>query len=176
MNTSERYVEMSSQARELQLKKYKEGFEEGDYVFDGKKVRIIGHDFINVKEIFGRTGNPVIYFAQHHSLANLPISFDQDFPTGLIEVRDGEYIVEKLVKGVWIPRQDQLQKILGKERFIGHWDGEYFNPSCFYIWFEQNHLYCITNFTSMEQLWLAFVMMEKYKKIWDGEKWVAQKN
>lgn len=27
-------------------------------------------------------------------------------------------------------------------------------------------------FTSMEQLWLAFVMKEKYGKIWDGEDWV----
>ena len=26
-------------------------------------------------------------------------------------------------------------------------------------------------FNSFEQLWLAFYMYEKYKKIWDGEKW-----
>lgn len=25
---------------------------------------------------------------------------------------------------------------------------------------------------SMEQLWLAFVMKEKYNKVWDGEKWL----
>jgi len=26
-------------------------------------------------------------------------------------------------------------------------------------------------FKSMEQLWLAFYMHEKHKKIWDGKKW-----
>ena len=28
-------------------------------------------------------------------------------------------------------------------------------------------------FTSMEQLWLAFAMKEKYKKVWNGEEWIA---
>ena len=27
-------------------------------------------------------------------------------------------------------------------------------------------------FTSMEQLWLAFVMKEKFKKMWSGNEWV----
>jgi len=26
-------------------------------------------------------------------------------------------------------------------------------------------------FTSMEQLWLAFVMKEKYNKVWNGKEW-----
>jgi len=29
---------------------------------------------------------------------------------------------------------------------------------------------------SMEQLWLAFVMKEKYNKTWDGEKWATNSN
>lgn len=29
----------------------------------------------------------------------------------------------------------------------------------------------INQFTSMEQLWLAFVIKEKYNKTWDGEQW-----
>ena len=28
-------------------------------------------------------------------------------------------------------------------------------------------------FASMEQLWLAFVMKEKYNKIWNGEEWIT---
>jgi hypothetical protein len=28
------------------------------------------------------------------------------------------------------------------------------------------------NFTSWEQLWLAFVMKEKSNKIWDGKQWI----
>jgi hypothetical protein len=34
--------------------------------------------------------------------------------------------------------------------------------------------YC-DQFSSMEQLWLAFVMHEKYKKTWNGEEWVSVK-
>jgi len=30
----------------------------------------------------------------------------------------------------------------------------------------------IINCNSMNELWLAFVMHEKYQKIWTGEKWV----
>jgi len=30
-------------------------------------------------------------------------------------------------------------------------------------------------FTSMEQLWLAFLLAEKYGKCWDGDDWIVQK-
>jgi len=66
---------------------------------------------------------------------------------------------------IWLPRQDQLQAMIcppyGK---------------CFDVWVACNdwwHLpgtrvgYC----TSMEQLWLAFVMNEKYSKQWTGTAW-----
>ena len=29
--------------------------------------------------------------------------------------------------------------------------------------------------TSMEQLWLSYLMFQKYNKIWDGEDWVVSK-
>ncbi len=32
--------------------------------------------------------------------------------------------------------------------------------------------YC-ERFTSMEQLWLAFVMKEKYEKVWNGSEWAS---
>jgi len=32
------------------------------------------------------------------------------------------------------------------------------------------------SFTSMEQLWLAFVMKEKYNKTWDGTDWIIKQN
>jgi len=38
--------------------------------------------------------------------------------------------------------------------------------------------YCICGMhrhDSMEQLWLAFVMKEKYNKIWNGENWIKEK-
>ena len=71
---------------------------------------------------------------------------------------------------IWLPRQDQLQDIL-----------EYSVVDLVYDFYEFCHGLDIfyddkgkgefNNFKSMEQLWLAFVMYEKYVKYWDGEKW-----
>lgn len=42
----------------------------------------------------------------------------------------------------------------------------------FYAWqARQNLNILLEQFTSMEQLWLAFVMKEKYNKTWDGNEW-----
>ena len=38
----------------------------------------------------------------------------------------------------------------------------------------KNLLYII-DLKSMEQLWLAFVMKEKYEKTWDGTNWIENK-
>ncbi|KKK58601.1 hypothetical protein LCGC14_3042760 [marine sediment metagenome] len=74
-----------------------------------------------------------------------------------------------LLECVWLPRQDQLQEMVGykglpyllTQTFERSVNGE----SCNYTWNNGEH------FTSMEQLWLAFVMKEKYDKVWNG-KWV----
>ena len=70
------------------------------------------------------------------------------------------------LKACQLERQDQLQEMVsgGDKPFdIGLLFGRAFrflmDGNCEYI-------------TSMEQLWLAFVMKEKYNKVWDGEKWV----
>ena len=68
---------------------------------------------------------------------------------------------------IWLPRQDDLQEMVKPLELYAfyHWvyradqrDGDYL-PDC-------NKVY-----TSMEQLWLAFVMSEKYNKVWNGEEW-----
>ena len=71
---------------------------------------------------------------------------------------------------VWLPRQDQLQEMALPTlkyqdtehllRAFNEWDKSE-------IGYEPFSRY----FTSMEQLWLAFVMKEKYNKMWDGDKW-----
>ncbi|MDP2685142.1 MAG: hypothetical protein Q8P20_08985 [bacterium] len=68
---------------------------------------------------------------------------------------------------IWLPRQDQLQEMLGdyeKQLYIlddwregGYDDIKYWN---------------IGNLKTWEQLWLAFVMKEKYNKVWDGTDWI----
>jgi len=81
---------------------------------------------------------------------------------------------------IWLPRQDQLQEMVGQG-----WEG----CKCFddipltvilvslYSFEKHNVLRTIelniNSPASMEQLWLAFVMKEKYNKVWDGSNWEA---
>jgi len=67
---------------------------------------------------------------------------------------------------IWLPRQDQLQEMLKvdyDQRIISIWEMERFLEFYKTKW---------KIFETMEQLWLAFVMKEKYGKIWDGKKWI----
>jgi len=65
----------------------------------------------------------------------------------------------------WLPRQDQIQEMMG--------DFDKMLPMLPQL--ERLDKACGEQFTSMEQLWLAFYMLEKHKKTWDGQEWVAQK-
>ena len=66
------------------------------------------------------------------------------------------------VEKVWLPTQSDLQKMLG-----GYIRGDENN-----LLYDFNEWYDpFSRFTSMEQLWLAFVMKEKHQKQWVGEKW-----
>ena len=81
---------------------------------------------------------------------------------------------------IWLPRQDQLQEMVSpnKERLAGlitafdvflYNEGERLPEG-------ENHLNSIeTHYTSMEQLWLAFIMKEKYNKVWNNGDWVEAK-
>lgn len=82
----------------------------------------------------------------------------------------------------WIPRQDQLQEMMGLSdrqlmkqfRDFLWWitgvpqakypGGVYDNLSMPYGVF----------LPSFDQLWLAFVMKEKYGKVWNGEDWIKE--
>ena len=79
-----------------------------------------------------------------------------------------ERYLEKLI---WIPRQDQLQEVIkdcvGSARELANMFHPFINET---PW---NQIYPLRN--SMEQLWLAFVMKEKYGKIWDNERWEVSK-
>ena len=63
--------------------------------------------------------------------------------------------------------QDQLQEMLGGwgaaklAEVFGEWAKNYRITQETY-----------PSSASMEQLWLAFVMKEKYNKVWNGENWV----
>lgn len=69
----------------------------------------------------------------------------------------------------WLPRQDQLQEMCGydyPERLFR-----------FYEFIQKEYLYSQDNYAflpELEQLWLAFVMSEKFGKVWTGKEWVKK--
>ena len=91
---------------------------------------------------------------------------------------------------LWLPRQDQLQEMVGNnwvQNMVGCYDFAFqlsagacapcINEKLLESWQSGGDFYkeCLNNlstkYKSMEQLWLAFVMKEKFNKTWDGEKW-----
>lgn len=77
-----------------------------------------------------------------------------------------------LGKLIWLPRQDQLQEMVNTYLFhIWNTGHETFYASAST---GQKDSHRIGVFNSMEQLWLAFVMHEKFQKYWSEEKeiWV----
>ena len=79
---------------------------------------------------------------------------------------------------IWLPRQDQLQEMIEDETLfpahrratlIVNWlqNEQWFDKDGNSHWKHQ------INYDSMEQLWLAFVMKEKYNKVWNGEDWIS---
>lgn len=68
-----------------------------------------------------------------------------------------EHMVERY--DIWLPRQDQLQEMVNRN----------INYTIAIQGFEET-IEVTPDFT-WEQLWLGFVMKEKYGKIWDGSGW-----
>ena len=69
---------------------------------------------------------------------------------------------------IWLPTQAQLQAMMGY-RYpmsaggnLGRWLERLSHEE-----YEKMHEW------SMESLWLAFVMQEKYGKVWGGEEWIV---
>ena len=94
------------------------------------------------------------------------VSWD-DIPT--IET----YEENDAMETVWLPRQDQLQGMVERSLSVKS-NGNHMAVQ--FAYFISDHIENHIHFgnvllQSMEQLWLAFVMHEKYGKKWDGEDW-----
>jgi hypothetical protein len=70
---------------------------------------------------------------------------------------------------IWLPRQDQLQAFITPEFYLIPLV-ENFYSFCFSV-YRAECLHRTDIFHSMEQLWLAFVMKDKFNKTWTGEDW-----
>lgn len=81
-----------------------------------------------------------------------------------IDTEKEEFII--MDTHIWLPRQDQLQEMIFHEKVL----------KIPYAMAQALVKYCAYNavepFNSSEQLWLAFVMNEKYKKTYNGNEWI----
>jgi len=81
----------------------------------------------------------------------------------------------------WLPHQDQLQEMVrGLEKFDTSIQD--ITLACAFARFiginnqdAEGRSNVFIRKGSMEQLWLAFVMKEKYHKVWDGNEWATSK-
>ena len=94
----------------------------------------------------------------------------------------GDYFIGAKDCGeVWLPTQEQLQEIIIptlKSRYNKYHDLEKMERIANWIvrifWGFTEHNGREIHSNNITELWLAFVMHEKYNKIWTGEKWVKE--
>ena len=104
----------------------------------------------------------------------------EEIQSNVVQYADGHcfvYSVETVrgIKTIWLPRQDQLQEMV-YNGFLYSKLEMFYEFAKDYVIEEAHSIGTIQlALTSMEQLWLAFVMKEKYNKVWDGGKWVIGK-
>ena len=145
MDTSETYVKMCEKAEEIQ-KKWKP--KSGDYCF-GKCVRHCG-DLVSEPEVYRFA--PLDDDCWYESI---PVGWDYDK-------------WEEKTDSIWLPTQDQFQQMVRPEK-RSHW----YLVELFANWCVAQKKDIPFAFYSMEQLWLAFVMKQRWNKSWNGENWVA---
>lgn len=75
----------------------------------------------------------------------------------------------------WLPRQDQLQEMVkdgNHMHLLAYKFALYFHGNLDPLYQDLGvDNYTVDSDNSMEQMWLAFVMKERYSKTWDGERW-----
>ena len=150
-------IEQCKAAGPLILAKRQCGFHKGDYIWDGKKVRLIGHDSLSVTQK-SDPKYPAFTFAM---LEPQPIiSIDAEYYPHEAVIMHGNYIFEVIRYPVWIPTPDQLQKIL-----LGSCDN-YLNLLKRFIHFTEYHNSYEWRDKPMEQLWLEYFMWKKFNLLW----------
>lgn len=147
MDTSKEYIEMCREAEEVQEGKHQDGVS-GVWVAD----------------------DIVLSTSKEYGQGDYYYVLDKEGNRKCKECGNEEsYIVS--TKSSWLPRQDQLQKMVDWKRFDEITIGWHTSP--YKMTWQDDPLHEEgVNGESMEQLWLAFVMKEKYNKIWNGKDWV----
>ena len=164
------YVDQCSKANQLIAAKRNLGFNEGDYIWDGKKVRLIGHDFIDLKEKYKTDKYTHFQFAMLES--ELSLFVDGDNYPHEISFKYGQYKTESIYSPIWIPTQEQLQNLLlctGRS---------YTKLLKQFIHFTEYHNNYRMYSKPKEQLWLEYFMWKKYSLMWllIEKKWQIETN
>lgn len=73
-------------------------------------------------------------------------------------------------KFIYLPTQEQLQEMMELPSIYHRVVDKLYD---FTEWVKINATY-VTSYCSMNELWLAFVMKEKYNKIWNGKVWIKE--
>ena len=76
---------------------------------------------------------------------------------------------------IWLPYQDQLQDMITVPRTHENKPTIMHKVDALHAWMHAHkpHTY---QYTSGEQLWLAFAMLLNYNKVWTGKEWSVQVN
>lgn len=94
----------------------------------------------------------------------------------MVNRRQQEKITQSKEYYTWLPTQDQLQNMsveIGEDN-IDHLLMRFYQlvtsfPDTLHGVYNSSYW---TQFRTMEQKWLAFVMKSRYNKIWNGNEWV----
>ena len=143
MDNSKEYIKMCEKAEEIQeFKSEDENWVRGDY--------------------FSKSGTMHIKRSDPFELHK-----EYEYPVRIfLEDMYGNKIIDN--DYIWLPRQDQLQGIV-IDRYKAYPTNLVGMLLEFHFFTEETEQQ--DKFVSMEQLWLAFVMKEKYQKTWNGKEW-----
>ena len=148
------YIKQCEQAKQLQ-KKWKPKV--GDYVW--RKYNFFGEEIDS--QIWSKDNMEEIIILTYASDIDGYFSATKDGETRIFNSHNEAH--KKTC--IWLPTQEQLQEMIKTDPWHNL-------LADFFFW----HLYVdVFKIDSYNELWLAFVMKEKYNKIWTGEKWEAIK-
>jgi hypothetical protein len=110
--------------------------------------------------------------------AKKPIEIEQWY----ISQTNGNLFKYKETKDIWLPKQEDLQKMFTIESLSEilesfHWfvvELSRNSPNKHMEYISDGDVKKINSMT-YDQLWLFFVMKKLYKKVWNGKKWIRSK-
>ena len=161
MDTSETYIKMCEKAEEIQ-----KGWrpQSGDFVW--RRYTVFGEE-IDSQVWSEEQRADITILVQKSSVGTYWSAVDAEGNERIFNT------AEDLAKCtcIWLPRQDQLQEMV---------DGSIADSFDKFVWWVEGyygrgaHEFSVlgVDLPSLEQLWLRFVMGERYNKVWKDGEWV----